>query len=110
MEDKQVSDITITYNVMKNWPCLAWIAILEPNKQSIIVKCGEKIETRKDWFCEAVWDGDFDDGDFDQTDIVAGSGARHRNQNLTFVSAGSLMDRLQYIQVGKATYISNSIL
>ena len=69
-----------------------------------------KIETRKDWFCEAVWDGDFDDGDFDQTDIVAGSGARHRNQNLTFVSAGSLMDRLQYIQVGKATYISNSIL
>ncbi len=110
MHNNHIPSFKIKYHVIKNWPSLAWVAILEPNRQSIIVKCGEKIETRKDWFCEAVWDGEFDDGDFDQTDIVAGSGARHRDQSLTFVSAGSLMDRLQYIQVGKATYISNSIL
>ena len=110
MEDKQVSDIKITYNVKKNWPCLAWVAILEPNRQSIIVKCGEKVETRKDWFCEAVWDGDFDDGDFDQTDIVAGSGARCRTSNINFVSTSSLQERLQYIKIGTTTYLSNSLL
>ena len=110
MEDKQVSDFTITYNVMKNWPCLAWVAILNSGSKKVTVKCGDAIETRKHWFCEAVWDGDFDDGDFDQTDIVAGSGARCRTSDINFVSTSSLQERLQYIKVGTTTYLSNSLL
>ena len=109
MDDKQVSAFTINYRVIETWPSLAWVAILEPNSQSVTVKCGEKVETRKDWFCEAVWDGKFDDAGFDQTDIVAGSAARCRDHGMVFVSAGSTQDRLQYIQVDEATYVSNSI-
>ena len=41
-----------------------------------MVHCGPWVELRSNWFCEAAWDGQFDQGDFDRTDIVAGSGGK----------------------------------
>src|SRR5581483_8814668 len=61
------------------------------------------------WFCEAVWAGTFSDGDFDRTECVFGSGARLRDDGLTFVSSGSTCDRLHWIEVDGASWISNSL-
>ena len=47
------------------------------------------------WFCEAVWDGDYEAGDFDLTDLVFGSGGRLRDERAIFVSSGTTVDRLQ---------------
>ncbi len=67
------------------------------------------METTDDWFCEAVWPGEFERGDFDTTDIVAGSGGRIRDGQTIFVSAGSTVDRLQSFTRLDEVLISNSI-
>ncbi len=74
-----------------------------------MVSHGARVERCDEWFCEAVWDGDYQSGDFDQTDIVAGSGGRIRDAAVTFVSSGSTVDRLQSVETPDATWISNSL-
>ena len=50
------------------------------------------------WFCEAIWDGIYSEGNLDQTDLIFGSGARCRADRITFVSSGATIDRLQFLQ------------
>lgn len=67
------------------------------------------MEVAEDWYCEAVWAGDFQSGDFDQTDVVAGSGGRIRRGVVAFVSSGSTVDRLQSLEAGGLVWVSNSL-
>jgi hypothetical protein len=97
------------YVPMADWPVLAWLACLRPDDLTVTVLHGTHVETRPDWFCEAVWPGRFEEGGFDRTDLVAGSGARLRDGALTFVSAGNTVDRLQSIETSGATCVSNSL-
>jgi hypothetical protein len=104
----------LQYRLEPDWPVQAWLA--ECYRDYVLVRHGGRVETRDDWFCEAVWDGPFERGDFDQTDIVAGSGGRLRGGRLTFVPAGATVDRLQSITLandvgGRAghTLLSNSL-
>ena len=101
------------YRLEGHWPVQAWLAECHPHH--VLVRHGGRVETRDDWFCEAVWDGEFTRGDFDLTDIVAGSGGRLRNGRVTFVPAGNTVDRLQSIRVLSidgtpgVTLVSNSL-
>lgn len=70
---------------------------------------GASVETCAAWFCEAVWDDDFDSGSFDATDIVAGSGGRRRDDRLVFVSSGSTVDRLVSFESDRELCVSNSL-
>jgi hypothetical protein len=97
------------YERIDSWPPLAWIAVCKPGSDSIDVFHGGDIERREDWFCEAVWDGPFSDGDFDRTDLVFGSGARRRGDDVLFVSPGSAVDRLQIAVRDDCAFISNSL-
>src|SRR5438874_2538696 len=97
------------YEPMDCWPALAWIARLTPRSDTITVRHGPRVEVRDDWFCEAVWAGEFEDGDFDRTDRIFGSGARMRDDSVTFVSPGSTCDRLHWAEVDGVTWISNSL-
>jgi len=98
-----------TYTERPEWPPLGWLAELRPGAHTVRVRHGRKVETRPEWFCEAVWAGELADGDFDRTDIVFGSGARIRGDRLTFVSSGSLCDRLQWMRKGDRLWVSNSL-
>ncbi|MCK5448921.1 MAG: hypothetical protein KAJ43_12300 [Gemmatimonadetes bacterium] len=91
------------------WPPLAWIAKCERSDPVITVRHGPQVEVREGWFCEAVWDGEFASGGFDQTDLVFGSGARLRNGRAVFVSSGTTVDRLQFLELGDTIWISNSL-
>ncbi len=93
-----------------HWPPLSWLATCQPDQTAISIRHGCEVETRDEWFCEAVWDDEFEQGDFDHTDIVFGSGARLRNETLTFVSSGSTCDRLHHIQIENICYVSNSLV
>ena len=81
-------------------------------KRTVI--CGASI-TAVAWKCEinflGNWhgQGDFDTGEFDQTDIVAGSGGRCRGNTLVFVSSGSTVDRLHFLETLEVGWISNSL-
>jgi len=103
----------LEYRLEPDWPVQAWLADCRADR--VIVRHGRRVETRPDWFCEAVWDGRFADGNFDQTDIVAGSGARLRGNALVFVPSGATVDRIQSIAVtaeeGRpaSTLVSNSL-
>ncbi len=61
------------------------------------------------FFCEAVWAGEYALGAIDQTDIIAGSGGRMRSGEVTFVSPGSTVDRLQFKGMPNGVWLSNSL-
>lgn len=72
---------------------------------------GTRVETTAEWFCEAAWDGPFEDGEFDRTDIVTGSGGRLRDNGVTFVASGSVSDRLHSLDAGnRVIWVSNSLV
>lgn len=98
----------LEYAPRSDWPALSWLARCRSDG-GIVVSHGLGVETRPDWFCEAVWVGDFGSGDFDHTDIVFGSGGRVRGGRVTFVSSAATVDRLHSLNVGSDTIVSNSL-
>src|SRR5947208_585829 len=101
--------MTFKFWLAPQWPRLAWLAELNPGSDTIEVTHGPGIEMGDGWFCEAVWAGDFAGADFDQTDLVFGSGARIRDGGVIFVSSGSTVDRLVSARQDGKQYVSNSL-
>ncbi len=99
----------IAYTAIPDWPPLAWLARCRPGHFPVDVYHGPRVEVAPDWFAEAVWAGRYSEAGFDRTDLVFGSGGRLRDGTLTFVSAGTTVDRLQWLQRGETTWISNSM-
>lgn len=91
------------------WPVLAWLARCRRGSDVVTVFHGGRVECTSDWFCEAAWTGPFEDGDFDRTDIVAGSGGRLRDDHVIFVSPGATVDRLQSLETPDGHWVSNSL-
>jgi hypothetical protein len=98
-----------SYELAPSWPRLAWAALCENGSSSIPVIHGPAVDRAENWFCEAVWDGPFSEGNLDQTDLVFGSGARCRRDGVTFVSSAATVDRLHVSVRGNRTFISNSL-
>ena len=97
------------YHLIEKWPPLVWLAECINADSAIKVFHGSMVETNQTWFCEAVWDGNYDQGDFDRTDLIFGSGAHIRGSEVTFVSSGTTEDRLQSLAFDKGARISNSL-
>ena len=57
---------------------LSWLAVCETGTDRVLVFHGQDVQTQPYWFCEAIWDGAYSDGNLDQTDLIFGSGARCR--------------------------------
>jgi len=100
----------LRYHLNEYWPDLAWLADCRQGADIVEIFYGAGVETTDDWFCEAVWDDPFDDGHFDRTDLVFGSGCRIRDQYIEFVSSGSTVDRLQALTSGDRVRVSNSLV
>lgn len=101
--------MTFKFQLAPTWPRLAWLAEMSDGGSTLHITHGPGIEIGDGWFCEAVWAGDFSDANFDQTDLVFGSGARIRNGAATFVSSGTTVDRLISARQGNTFYVSNSL-
>ena len=104
----------LQYRLEPAWPVQSWLA--ECHADRVIVRHGRRVETRPQWFCEAAWDGPFEDGDFDRTDVVAGTGGRLRGGAVVFVPTGATTDRLASIDLpspadgsARRTLVSNSL-
>ena len=70
---------------------------------------GKRVETRRQWFGEIAWAGEFEQAAFHGTDIVCGSGGRTRGTSVVFVGAGSIVDRLHRTEAGQNQLVSNSL-
>jgi hypothetical protein len=97
------------YELKPSWPALAWLAQGKKSDGVATIYHGSGVEITQDWFCEAVWDGEFERGEFDLTDVIAGSGARIRDGEIVFVASGNSVDRLQWFNDGSTLYVSNSL-
>lgn len=101
--------LRINYTLRQGWPKLSWVAVLEPGCSDVAVLHGEMVETREEWAVEAVWAGKFDEGDFDETDLVFGSGLRKRGSDIVFVSSATGVDRLWHISHQGKYFVSNTL-
>lgn len=101
--------ITFEFILVPNWPCLAWLARCAKGSPKMTVFHGERVETRDEWFGEILWDGEFSTGGFDMTDIVCGSGARIRGDQVVFVPSGSTVDRINFMEEAGLAWVSNSL-
>lgn len=99
----------LTFCEVAAWPELAWLAECTAASGVVTIFHGRGVEVRPDWYCEAVWTGAFDDGDFDRVETTCGSGGRLRDGHITFVSSATTLDRLQVLRVGDTWLISNSL-
>src|SRR2546428_2079309 len=100
----------LRYTPVPDWPRLAWLARCRRGDPTVEVFHGPDVETTPDWFCEAVWDGEFRRAGFDETDVVFGSGARRRGASITFVSSGSTVDRLHSHETAGTAWVANSLV
>ncbi|MCI0546192.1 MAG: hypothetical protein L0027_02795 [Candidatus Rokubacteria bacterium] len=99
----------LVYDLEPAWPPLAWLAVCRAGEDRVGVRHGRQVETTDEWFAEAAWAGDYEAGDLDRTDLVAGSGGRLRGREIVFVSSGSTVDRLQSLVRGEDIAVSNSL-
>lgn len=99
----------LRFHLVPSWAQLAWLADAADSSDEIDIYHGPRVEVRDGWYCEAVWDRPFEDGAFDQTDVVFGSGGRARDGQVTFVTSGDVGARIQYFRDGSHLYVSNSL-
>ena len=99
----------LCYKLIPGWPNLAWVASMNLETAQIVVNHGPAVETTPYWCAEMVWNLSFEQGDFDRTDVVLGSGVRVRSNRVTFVSASDMLNRIQYMKYGDQLVVSNSI-
>ncbi|OGR12570.1 MAG: hypothetical protein A2097_11985 [Desulfobacula sp. GWF2_41_7] len=96
--------------ILKNsWPKLAWVCRINISEDSAIILHGPAVEIFENWAVEAVWDKDFEKGDFDKTDIIFGSGIRKRCDKLIFVSSSTVVDRLWHVSMDGKIFVSNTL-
>ena len=94
---------------MSGWPPLGWLATCSRRNATVRVLHGPWVEVGDGFACEAVWPASFGDGDFDRAAVVAGSGVRVRDEEVTFVSATSTVDRLHSVARSDGPVVSNSL-
>ncbi len=95
--------------LVPGWPKLAWLAELAPGRPAVRVYRGPRVEVADDWIAEAVWAGDFPEGDFDRTELVFGTGVRCRKREVVFVGSGTGMDFLWWNSRDGECRVSNSL-
>lgn len=99
----------LSFKRNSDWPKLAWIAKTAIGKECVDVFHGPMVEINHEFCVEAVWPGKYEEGCFDQTDLVFGSGVRIQDDKVVFVSSASTTDRLWYHTDGKTYHVSNSL-
>ena len=102
--------LRLYYQLQSHWPPGAWIASSVRNSQEVVVHHGTAVTVHGDWFGELVWDGEYEKAEFDQTDLVYGSGGKCCEKGLKFVSSANTMDRLHYLKSADAWHVSNSLV
>jgi hypothetical protein len=101
--------MTFEYINVPAWPPLAWVARCPKSASTITVFHGRQVETTPDWFCEAIWNGPYEEGGFDSADAVAGTGGRLRDSGVVFVVSSGDFDRLHSVVTEEVAWVSNSL-
>lgn len=97
------------YSVHANFPKLGWGLALKENSMKVEVHVGELVEIRENFFVAGVWDGIFQEGNFDKAEFFCGTGVKICEGVLEVCSPSHERERIVYVQNQKGLFISNSI-
>lgn len=97
------------YRQVDHLPRLAWCARLKLRASAVVVEHGPWVEARPAFFFEGAWNGPFEDGGFDECDVVVGSGGRISPAGVIFVTPSHVLERLHTIRLGDELFVSNSL-
>jgi hypothetical protein len=100
----------LQYNLLKDLPKLAWLARVDRVSGIVSVIHGSCIECRDEWMVEGVWDNDFEQGNFHQSENFFGSGIRIDSDNIYITPSSAPIDRLLYCEDDGKILVSNSLL
>jgi hypothetical protein len=101
--------IWFNYHLELDWPPLAWVLRRSRNSESIDVFHGPGVETRDTFFWEGAWRGSFAQGDFHESDLVLGSGARLSGSRLIICTPSHPLERLHSFRAEGHLTASNSL-
>tara|TARA_R110000823_G_scaffold89841_3_gene199002 strand:- start:933 stop:2492 length:1560 start_codon:yes stop_codon:yes gene_type:complete len=91
-------------------PRLAWIAEYSFVDNQIIIHHGQDVEIGDDFAVEGVWDGRYEDFDFDTSNHFFGSGLKIKNNEVIAVPSTGLVDRVFIGESKEKYFISNSLI
>ncbi|UVT15553.1 MAG: hypothetical protein H8K04_17390 [Nitrospira sp.] len=108
---QQPSKVAWTLRALANarLPLLAWVAHTDRLNGIVTLTHGLRVEVRRSFFIEGVWDGPFDLGEFGTTDCVFGSGGLLIEDSVRFVPSTATTDHLYYDDAGDHVIVSNSL-
>jgi hypothetical protein len=90
-------------------PLLAWVARTDRLNGIVTLTHGLRVEVRRSFFIEGVWDGPFHLGEFGTTDCVFGSGGLLTEDSVRFVPSAATTDHLYYDDADDCVIVSNSL-
>ena len=105
-----INAFEFNYVPLKNISRLAWLAHIRKDNNSIDIFCGPWVETKKNFFVEGAWDGEFLKGRFDNAISSFGSGGLLIPSSVIFSSPTHCREKLFLIKHDNAIYVSNSIV
>src|SRR5687768_3675756 len=91
-------------------PPLAWCVTHKHGADEVNLRCGTSVELTDDAFFEGAWAGDLDAMDFHRVADVFGSGGHVGTEEFVIVAPSHTLERVQFIQRGGETIISNSLV
>lgn len=101
--------MNLVTTLINELPKLVWIALCKKDKKELQVLHGSCVECGWYYCVSGVWDGEYQSGDFDKTDIIAGTGLRVRESKVIFVTPANTLDRIVYYPTDDGFYVSNSL-
>ena len=90
-------------------PRLAWALRVVRGDPTARLWHGSWVETSPDSFVEGAWDAPFETGEFDRSEVLAGSGARLVHDGLLLAGPANMYERLHSVRVDDALVVSNSL-
>ncbi|SET77375.1 hypothetical protein SAMN04487962_1233 [Marinobacter segnicrescens] len=91
-------------------PRLGWIAETTRDKPELTVYYGCDVETSERHLVEGVWDGPYEDLEFDSSNHFFGSGLLIRDNEVIATPSTGLVDRIFVGESMDSYYISNSLI
>ena len=91
----------------------SWCAILTAGNEEIDIEAGKAVPCFPNFFVSGVWDGDFKDGDFSNSNFPCCTGAKLINENgqsyVKFSTPTHMLESIYLIPKGDKLFLSNSL-
>lgn len=100
----------LEYREYEQLPRLAWLARLSRGSGRAVVSHGPWVETNERFFLEGAWDGPFQEGGFDCSLMLMGSGGIADASGVLFCGAAHPLERLFVLEHGDDLLVSSSLV